>query len=147
MKKILILVLFGIIGCIQVQIVPEDQRKIEKNFQFPNINKATIYNKSLLWVTTNINSKKNVIELTDKENGIIVGNGYGRYCDVLAYCTEFDYKFILKIQDENITLTYMNINYLIKGNNEAPIEIKNELDAIERYLTPQTNRLISYISN
>lgn len=82
MKRILICVLliWSLGGYGQrLNVLPKDENgkvHFAKTIEVSNLSQEQIYSKSKVFFSTNFNTVKDVIELDDKENGIIIGRAY-----------------------------------------------------------------------
>lgn len=57
------------------EIVPIDERKVEKIIEFPGKNKELLYDEILIWIMKVFNDAESFINYKDKETGIIIGKG------------------------------------------------------------------------
>lgn len=64
-----------IFGCGSSKLATEDQMKHEFIKEYPGITKAQIFERSQRWIAQNFKSAKQVIDLTDKDAGMIVAKG------------------------------------------------------------------------
>ncbi len=113
MRKFFILVacLF-FIGCAGMQIAPEREMSYQKTYDIPNMSKSAIYDKALFWMAETFVSSKRVIELKDKENGKIIGNGITSIHAGLGVYSDYGYTMIIDTKDNRVKLTYKNLQHV-----------------------------------
>lgn len=119
-----------------INIFPIDENgkvHYSKIIEVENLNKEQIYNKTKLYFVNNFKSGKDVIQMEDKDNGVIVGNGNttivvqsGKYS--LAVPMSFSIK--LSSKDYKCKIDISNIVY----NSTSPAEVLFNDKAEENYL-------------
>ena len=99
-------------GCAGSQPMPD--HPIDSVFEAPGFTKEQIYNGAKIWIAENFKSSKAVLELEDKENGVIIGNGIVPYpCSGFSCLGSEGWKvpFTMRIdiKDYKFRLTFSNI--------------------------------------
>jgi hypothetical protein len=89
-----------------------------------NMSKADIYNKTLQWIASAFVSSKHVIELKDRSQGVIVGNG-------ITYVTwqllSFEMHFTIRIDIKDQKYRFSSFNYVAYYDHVASNGMSKEL--------------------
>lgn len=80
MKKLLILMIAFFSACTSMQETPPEMLNtpMVKVYDFKGMSQGAIFDKSLAWIAESYGSAKEVIQLSDKANGKIIGQCVGK---------------------------------------------------------------------
>jgi hypothetical protein len=102
--------------------------------------KDEIYSQTLIWMAENFKSSKSVIDMKDKELGVIIGNGavdVNLGSKFLPVNNTFTFKMKVEMKDNKLRLTFSNVKMVVQGY-EKPIEQTNR-KANEKRMTREFN--------
>ncbi len=143
MKKLIlgIFVIISIFGCAGMETIPEAQRSHEQTYDVPGLNKDQLFDKTLAWMAETFVSSKAVIELKDKENGKIIGNGVTSIFNGLI-TFDVSYTLIIDIKNNKIRMTFKNL----QAKDIGPITTKLVMDKCLIEFQKLGDKLIFYLS-
>ncbi len=104
----------SLLGCAGMQPVPDSERTVIKVIETPGQSKDKLFNATRVWFSESFKSSKAVIDLEDKEQGIIIGKGNTKFpCQGLDCMTLADrrLKFTMRVdvKDEKMRVTFNDI--------------------------------------
>lgn len=110
----LVMVAAALTGCAGMQPVPESEKTVIKVIETPGQSKDKIYNATRVWFSESFKSSKAVIDLEDKEQGIIIGKGNTKFpCQGFDCMSKADWrlKFTMRVdmKDEKMRITFNDI--------------------------------------
>jgi hypothetical protein len=137
MKNLLFVFLVLLWSCSGLELITEEQRNVEF-IESQNIGKDIAFDKALEWIAINFNSANDVIQLKDKETGILVVQAVFSYpYDILGSITEtVGYTMTIRLKEDKIKFEFKTKNLLTgfppqKGDlqkiNNNYLTIKNEI--------------------
>jgi hypothetical protein len=166
--RILIISLVLLISCCAVyNPVPIGLASIGKNIDLPGMTREEIYVKSREWIVRHLYSKGHIIELADKNAGIIVANGFIGYpatgkweeTDKIQYTISFTMQ--ANIRDQGMTIFFRDLMIDIPkyyyhrqrlwqieeyyGGYSVPVIEKGDYEAAQRGLLEIVGRLEEYL--
>lgn len=115
-----------------------------------NIDKEELYNKAKKWIVLTYKSANNVIQLDDKEEGVIIGKGY---FDINYYSRnpKIEHTIQIETKNERFKYTISNFIYSDKQGSTFAIETFPKRWAGEkklyRTLDAKTQRIITNLKN
>jgi hypothetical protein len=149
MKKIIIIFLAAFFAAIPLSA--EDDFNVEI-IRPAAMQKGPLFDKTVLWITESFRSSKAVIEVKDREQGIIVGNGNALMALGSGFfLTEVPVMFTVRIdmKDNKYRMTFKNVRVMFNDNFPKPIEETNrpstEPKARERF-EQLANSLDAYLA-
>lgn len=100
--------------------------EVQQVIEFNGLKKDKIYNGSRQWVATKFRSAQNVIQMDDKENGIIIGKGNFNYPCSGWQCLSYDghtVQFTVKIEakDNKARITFNDLVHHIPSKFNAGV--------------------------
>lgn len=109
-----VILAMSLAGCAGMQPVPETEKTVTKVIETPGQSKEKLYTATRLWFAESFKSSKDVIDLDDKEQGIIIGKGNTKFpCQGLDCVARGDWrlKFTMRVdmKDEKMRVTFNNI--------------------------------------
>jgi hypothetical protein len=115
-KRLLALLCASLVlaGCVTMPEAAK-QSAIEDIVNIPGKEKNEIYTASKIWIAETFNSAKAVIEIDDKEMGLIIGNGTIKFpCDSEQTClmrSSYNLRFTMRvdIKNQKIKTTFSNL--------------------------------------
>ncbi len=122
MKYSVLLIVLLIVGCAAHTPMPAEDLTIETEINVPGLSSQQIFDESKQWITRHLYSKDNIIEVADRNAGIIVANGYIDYpaTGKLESIERIQYLiyFVMreKIYNSRLTLTFSNLELYIPKN-------------------------------
>jgi len=100
-------------SCADMQAAPPSSLTFDSVYTAPGIKKDSLYDGVKTWIAETFKSSKSVIELDDKANGNIIGNGVldDITCGQTCMGKPHDVSFTMKvdIKDEKFRLSFSNI--------------------------------------
>ena len=108
------------------------------------LQKDDIYDQAVVWIAENFKSSKAVIEMKDKDLGVIIGNAamdvnISAVKWLPAVNTPFTFKMKLEMKDKKFRMTFSNVNMVVNGL-EKPIEDTN-WESNEKQMTQEFQKL------
>lgn len=81
MKKLIAIILLSTLSifltsCVSTKLATEEELNHTFIIELQNLDKNTIYERSIKWIAQSFVSSKNVIDVKDKEGGLIVAKGF-----------------------------------------------------------------------
>ena len=98
MRMIVLLASFLLVGCQTVADLPPEERQVQAVHEVLMADKATLYIRALEWVSSSFRSSKAVIDLQDKDAGIIVAKGIIPNGSRDALGVHFDLRLTIKLE-------------------------------------------------
>jgi len=130
-------------------IAPIEERSMQKVHDI-DLTKNEIYDSSLEWMAQTLSGSREVIELKDKDKGVIIGKGITRFrgkvgvgsTDVLCRFT-----LIVEAKDNKYRTTYTNFVGLWGESytRPEPLEQKKYVDAVKSKLALMDDDLYNYL--
>lgn len=120
MKKINLL--FGLLLIASLNINAQENLKFEKVIKTDSIGKNLLYSTINDWFATTYNSANDVIQMSDKDAGIIIGNGsmtYNRKGMYTCYGGYIKYTIKIYVKDNRYKVVLTNFNHSVKAGNGA----------------------------
>lgn len=169
MRILIISLVMLISSCAVYKPVPMDHASIGKDIDLPGMTREEIYVKSSEWIVRHLYSKGDIIEVADKNAGLIVANGFIEYpatgileeMDKVQYTISFTMQ--TNIKDHRLTIFFSDImidipKYYYRHNRQpvwmldeyyggysVPVTEKDDYDAAERGLLEIIGRLEAYL--
>lgn len=115
------------------------ESEIQKVIEFKDASKDNIYNGSRQWVAQSFKSAQDVIQMDDKESGIIIAKGNMKYpCTGSWWCSGYEnmlVKFTLKIEsrDGRARVTFSDIVRYTPASYTAGFRTPESEDKIANY--------------
>jgi len=166
--KILLLTLVLLMSCCAVyKPVPADFAGIGKDIDLPGMTREEIYLKSSEWIVRHLYSKGTIIEIADKDAGLIVAHGFIEYpaagileeMDKIQYTISFTMQ--ANIRDQEVTIFFRNLMIDIPkyyhqrprlwqiqeyyGGYSVPVTEMGDYEAARRGLLEIVGRLEEYL--
>jgi len=166
--RILLLSLVLLISCCAVhKPVPVDFAGIGKDIALPGMTREEIYVKSNEWIVRYLYSKGHIIEISDKNAGLIVANGFIEYPAVgtqeemnkIQHTISFTMQ--ANIRDQEVTIFFRDLMIDIPkyysqrprlwqieeyyGGYSVPVTEKGDYEAARRGLLEIVGRLEEYL--
>ena len=92
-------------------------------YELPNFSKNDIFDKANVWIAESFGSYKAVVEMIDKDTGIIVLNGLTDHNLGLGSWIQCRYTMTIDIKDNKIRITFRNVRLRWKdGFERVPYE-------------------------
>lgn len=150
MKKFTsIFIIILLMGCAGADLIPEDQRDLMRIIDLPGMKKNIIYDKTIIWIAENYKSAKAVLELQDKVNGKIVGNGSTIFEMGMGMTGRCTYKFSIDIKDNKIKIIYRNFHGFFGNDDSTGRELRyqGEIESVKKNVNLSIDSLISFLQN
>ena len=115
------------------------ESEIQKVIEFKDVSKDSIYTGSRQWVAQSFKSAQDVIQMDDKESGIIIAKGNMKYpCTGSWWCSGYEnmwVKFTLKIEsrDGRARVTFSDIVRYTPASYTAGFKTPESEDPITNY--------------
>ena len=160
MKKILSFILLLFWGCSLSPDpnLPEVDRELIIYYDYNDLSKEIIYNRTISWIADSYKSPKSVIEFNDKDIGKIVIRGETDFKwqsfvgSALPHICR--YKFIIDIKDNKIRLTFTDFTGTMPDNMGGvrwePMKRKTHIDSVKNQFVLygiQLDKYIKYFNN
>lgn len=129
----------------------EEERTAIKVFEVPGHTKDQVYSAARTWVAENFKSAKAVIELEDKDAGVIVGNGRtpftcegGWVCRQKANTWILVFKMKFEAKDGRFRLTFTDVYVDGRaGGYEIPIKDREDVESAKRTLLAMGDSIVA----
>lgn len=90
-----------IIACAGMQAAPKEALEFDEIVEAPNWSKDSLYDGIKVWVAETFHSAKAVIEIDNKEQGLLIGNGIIPYpCSGLDCTAKYNWNVLFTIRAE-----------------------------------------------
>jgi len=130
-----------------MQKVPEAERNIQTVHEI-NLKQNEIFVRTLEWMAQIFNDSKSVVEISDRENGKIIGKGI---TDITHLIINIPCQFtmIVEVKDGKYRTSYNNFIGMWGEykNDPRPVEYQKDVEALKIKLTEMDNNLFSYLSS
>lgn len=167
MRILIISLVLLISGCAVYRPVPMETASIGKDIDLPGMTRGEIYEKSREWIVRHVYSKEHIIEVSDKNAGLIVANGFIKYpatgkleeIDKIQYTISFTMQ--ANIRDQGVTVLFRDLLidipkyyyhaprlYQIQeyyGGYSVPVTEQGDYEAARRGLLELVGRLEEYL--
>jgi Domain of unknown function (DUF4468) with TBP-like fold len=145
MKKILLTSIIAILflGCAGLQSAT-DMDKTTENVVDVQLSKVDIYNKTLQWMAQTFNSSKNVIQMQDSAQGVIIGNGNVSF-PWGAIAADVHIGFKIEIKDNKYRFSSSNYR-LITDNGEQSNMAKSIADNAREQVAALEKSLFNFLT-
>src|SRR3989344_1800153 len=123
-----IIISFLIVSAISLNVLAVEQFQVELVKDVP-LERIRIYDQTTIWMAENFKSSKAVIELKDKELGVIIGNAtisanISMTKWLPAVYNIFSFKMKIEMKDNKFRMTFSDVKMVVDGI-EKPIEDTN----------------------
>ena len=119
MKKMNLL--FGLLLIASLNINAQENLKFEKVIKTDSIGKSLLYATINDWFASTYNSANDVIQMSDKDAGIIIGNGSMSYSKkgmfYMCYSGYLKYTIKVYVKDNRFKVVLTNFNHSVKVGN------------------------------
>ena len=142
-----------VVGCVlSLNVFAAEPFQVELIREVP-LAKNNIYDQTVIWMAESFKSSKAVVEIKDKELGVIVGNASVNANISIAKWLPpvynlFTFKIKIEIKDGKFRMTFSNVKMVTDGF-EKPIEDTNRASN-EKILTAEFHKiadsLVTYLS-
>ena len=95
-------------SCATLVVSDPDIRKVQVIVDLPKMKKNEIFSKTMEWMAKTYVSSKEVIQLSDQENGKIIGRGMTQFNNTIISSIPCEYSISIDIKDEKIRITCDN---------------------------------------
>jgi len=167
MRILIFCLVLLIASCSVYRPVPMQFESIGKDMDLPGMTRDEIYEKSREWIVRHLYSKEHIIEVADKDSGLIVANGFIGYpaagkldeIDKIQYTITFTMRE--KARDQGATIVFGNLLVDIpryyyhrprlyqvneySGGYSVPVTDKGDYEAARRGLLEIVDRLEEYL--
>ncbi len=167
MRILMISLMLLISCCVMYKPVPMEPASVEKDIVLPWMTEKKIYEKSKEWIERHLYSKGHIIEVADKNSGLIVANGFIGYpaagnldeIDKIQYTISFTMQ--ANISDQGMKIIFRDLlvdipkNYYhgprlyhiqeYYGGYSVPVTEKGDYEAARRGLLELAGRLGEYL--
>lgn len=167
MRILIISLVLLISGCAVYKPVPMEPASIGKDIDLPGMTKDEIYDESREWIVRHLYSKRHIIEVADKNAGLIVANGFIGYpaegnleeIDKIQYTISFTMQ--ANIRDRGMTVLFRDLlidmpKYYYHGPRlyqiveyyggySVPVTEKGDYEAARKGLLEIVGRLEEYL--
>lgn len=145
-KNIYLMIILSITGCAAMQPIEDADKTIEKVVDIPTRTKEQIYTATKIWLAENFVSSKSVIEVDDKESGIIIGNANMKYpCTQGMSClVKGDWRLNVSLRfdmkDQKFRITFTNMSWSSPSSstspayNNVPLNTKGDIEEVKKAL-------------
>jgi hypothetical protein len=123
--------------------LPESALRVEQVVQLPGKSQLQVYQGVKLWLAETFRSAKAVIELDDKQAGVVVGNGIIDYpCEGVMNCVvgangwRVAFSMRIEMKDQKARVTFSGLRLLIPaqpgihGPMDNPIYRQSDMDKV-----------------
>lgn len=129
-KYICLIMIVLLFGCYNVPQIKKTE-ELQYVYQIPNCSKNDIFDKANVWIAESFGSYKSVVEMKDRDTGIIVLNGLIDHNLGLGSWIHCRYTMTIDIKDNKIRITFRNIRLRWKdGFERLPYETEYEQDKV-----------------
>jgi hypothetical protein len=167
MRNLLISLVLLISCCAVYKPVPLELASVGKDIDLPGMTREEIYEKSNTWIVRNLYSKEDIIEVADRNAGLIVAKGLIGYpaagkleeIDKIQYTISFTMQ--ANIRDQGVTIFFRDLLIDIPkyyyhrprlwqideyyGGYSVPVTEKDDYEATRRGLLEIAGRLEEYL--
>jgi len=167
MRFLIISLVFLISCCAVYKPVPMDLASIGKDIDLPGMTREEIYVKSSEWIVRHLYSKGHIIEVSDKNAGLIVANGFIEYptegilevMDKVQHTISFTMQ--ANIRDQEVTIFFSDLmidipKYYYRnrhpiwgveeyGGYSVPVTERGDYEAAQRGLLEIVGKLEEYL--
>lgn len=99
-----------IISCATTTPATREQMNHEFVVEYPGLTKDVIFERTMTWIANNFRSAKQVIEYSDKEAGILVGNGSTLMkAENALVAVDFFFTLNINIKEEKARYRFINL--------------------------------------
>lgn len=150
MKRIFNLLPLLLIGCASTfEPLPKDQSQLIIIQEIPDLSKNEIYDKTLLWVASKFVDSKEVLEIQDKENGLIVGKGIAMFSLSKSITAPTRFTMKIDIKDGRYRIKFNNLIWISETGNRplSTVGYKQYNDEVFNYLKTFAESLKSALSD
>jgi hypothetical protein len=136
-------------SCASMPVAPMEERSMQKVHDV-DLTKNEIYDVSLEWMARTFFDNREVIEITDKENGKIIAKGMTLFKGEIGWFSgDIPCRFTLTVEakDNKYRTTYNNFVALHgeSQNRPVPLEEKEYVDAVKAKLAVIDEDLYGYL--
>lgn len=121
-------------ACAGLEPIPDSAKTFDAVYEANGANKDVIYNGAKLWIAENFRSAKSVIDLENKEDGLIIAKGNIKYP-----CDDFDcrlrksqwrvsFTMRIDVKEQRFKLTFSNL--ILARPLEEELWMQGDMDAI-----------------
>jgi len=144
-----ILSVIALASCASVPTAPIEDRSVQKVHDI-DLTKNEIYDISLEWMARTFFDNQEVIELTDKDNGKIIGKGLTIFKGKIGWFSAnipCRFTLVVEAKDNKYRTTYNNLVGLYGENQTRPVplEQKEYVDAVKAKLLLIDDDLYGYL--
>lgn len=106
----------------------QNNLKFEKVIQTDSVGKNKIFETINEWFASTYTSANDVIQMADKEGGIIVGNGsmqvnFDRSVSYRCYDGYLKYKIMVYVKDNRYKIVLTDFNHIVKAGNSQSCQL------------------------
>ncbi len=167
MRLLIIFLVLLISSCSVYRPVPMQFESIGKDMDLPGMTRAEIYEKSREWIVRHLYSKDHIIEVADRNSGLIVANGFIGYpaagqldeIDKIQYTITFTMQETARDQGATIVFGDLLVDipkyyshrprlYQVNeyyGGYSVPVTQKDDYEAARKGLLEIADRLEEYL--
>lgn len=146
---VLIIPLFLLVGCQTMADLPPEDRQIQAVHDVPMADKAVIFVRALEWVAATFRSAKSVIDVQDKDAGLIVAKGIipngGRDAGIGVH-RDIRLTIKLEIKDGRYRATYDNFIMIFGTAGEREVGPGTENDSCRETARKLDGELAAFMS-
>ena len=159
MNRVLVLAaFFTLAGCAGMQPMAETDKTIEKVVEVPTYTKDQIYTATKIWLAETFVSSKSVIEVDDKESGIIIGNANVKYpcTEGMGCLLKGDWRLNVSLRvdmkDQKFKIAFTNMSWSTPASNTSPaynnvpLSSKGEIEEVKIALDKISDELRASIT-
>ena len=136
-------------SCASLETVPASERTMDALvYDIPNVSKNQIFDSAKLWIAENFRSAKNVIDLEDREGGIIIAKGIITTTSMMFTDVPIDFSLRIDIKDQKIRLQFSIIG--VSAGSQYGSDHGTNKQSVEnsKYkLKELANDLFKYVTN
>lgn len=153
-------------GCVVYQPLPTEVAPVGKDISLPGMTREEIYDKANVWIVRHLYAKENIIQVADRQAGLIIANGFINYPAVgklqeiekIQYTISFTMQ--ATIRDQGMTIVFGNLLLDVPkfyrysrywpmqeyaGGYSVPITERDDYEAARRGLLDIADRLETYL--
>jgi len=128
--------------------IPIEERQYEVILENLEKSKAELFDLSLEWLAKTFKDSKSVIEVKNKEKGLIIGKGKVEVITVMGGITGINFIITINVRENRVRFKYENLSYysgspLTEGDRfvlvKAIEDLKKVSDSFQNYVKESTD--------
>lgn len=146
MRNLLIAAFLALAGCASMQPPTQEEITFSGVYDAPGANKNQIFDATKVWIAQKFVSSKAVIEVEDKQQGLIIGNGITDYpCKGMGCALKADWALAftmrVDVKDNKLKLSFTNLAH----DDGVALNMRGDVPAIKEKLLAYGPEIVAAI--